>query len=123
MRIGIVFRIDIKTGNTFIKGRKIYKDESKANIDCVMLNKLSEQNGYRLTYIVVCIDSITISDQLREIIRQNNASNYAIAKEARIDKATLSRFMNGSNLTTKNVDKLGIALGIQLTQHSFSPNL
>lgn len=54
----------------------------------------------------------TLSEQIREIIRQSSTSSYAIAREAGIDKSAMSRFMNGGNLTMGKLDQLASVLGV-----------
>lgn len=56
-----------------------------------------------------------LSQQVRELVTEQPTSVYAIAKQAGIDKATMSRFMNGGSLTMGKLDRLASVLGIIVT--------
>jgi len=52
--------------------------------------------------------------QLRVIVKAQIASPYTIARQAGIDKSAMSRFMGGASLSTTNIERLTIALGLQI---------
>lgn len=57
-----------------------------------------------------------LSDQLRAAIEAADMSRYRIALEAKIDHATLSRFMHGKgSLSFDGLDRLGKVLGLRFT--------
>lgn len=57
----------------------------------------------------------TFSDQLRQAIERSGLSRYAIGKAARIDKATLSRFMAGKvGLSLESIDQIVAVLRLKL---------
>jgi len=57
-----------------------------------------------------------LSDQLRKLIEASGESCNQISREAGIDKATLSRFMNGKGgLSTDGLDRIADYLGLNLT--------
>ena len=61
------------------------------------------------------------TDQLRSAIRDSEMSLGAISQSTAIDKAVLSRFMNGkSGLSVTSIDRLCTALGLSLVS---SPKL
>jgi hypothetical protein len=56
-----------------------------------------------------------LTDQLRRAIETAEKSRYRIALEAKIDHATLSRFMHGKGgLSMEGLDRLGEVLGLEL---------
>jgi transcriptional regulator with XRE-family HTH domain len=57
-----------------------------------------------------------ISEQLRRLINESGFSRYEISKQTGVDQATLSRFMKGSDLSTRSIDLLGKYLGLSLVQ-------
>jgi hypothetical protein len=58
---------------------------------------------------------LSLEEQLRKAIEQSGRTCYAIAKESSIDKATLSRFMNGqAGLSRPNISALLDALGLEV---------
>ncbi len=59
------------------------------------------------------------SDQLRSAIRDSGLSVYAIAQSTAIDKAVLSRFINGkSGLSVTSIDQLCTVLGLRLVSET-----
>jgi transcriptional regulator with XRE-family HTH domain len=56
-----------------------------------------------------------LSDQIRDLIREYSTSPNAIAKEAGIDSTSISRFMNGENITVRKLDQLAKVLGVTVT--------
>jgi transcriptional regulator with XRE-family HTH domain len=54
----------------------------------------------------------TLSEQIRNFVKESPMSPYAIAKEAEIEKSTMSRFMNGGALTMQKIDQLAKVLGL-----------
>ena len=57
-----------------------------------------------------------LSDQLRQIIKDCDLSQYALTKQTGIDKSALSRFVRGERgLSIKALDKLGECLGLSFT--------
>ena len=59
---------------------------------------------------------MTISDQLRRAIDRSGLSRYQIALDADVDQASLSRFMNGADITTKTFDAIAAVLGLSLVE-------
>jgi len=67
---------------------------------------------------MVFMDAL-FSDQLRSAIRDSGLSVYAIAQSTAIDKAVLSRFMNGkSGLSVTSIDRLCTVLGLCLVSET-----
>jgi len=56
-----------------------------------------------------------VSETLRAAVNTADQTRYRICKDTGIDKATMSRFMNGGGLSLDGVDKLALALGLELT--------
>lgn len=57
----------------------------------------------------------TISEQLRQAIRESGMSDSAVARAADLDKATMSRFLSGERgLRLESVDVLCVLLGLRL---------
>ena len=58
----------------------------------------------------------TVSEQLREAIRQEERSRYRISLETGIAQGQLSRFMQGKcGLSLRSVDRLCGCLGLTIT--------
>jgi len=55
-----------------------------------------------------------LSEQIRELIRNCSTSPFAIARAAGIDSTSISRFMNGGNITVKKLDQLARILGVEI---------
>jgi len=67
---------------------------------------------------MVFMDAL-FSDQLRSAIRDSGLSVYAIAQSTAIDKAVLSRFINGkSGLSVTSIDQLCTVLGLRLVSET-----
>jgi DNA-binding Xre family transcriptional regulator len=62
----------------------------------------------------------TISDALRQAIRQSDQTLYRIAKDAEVDWGTLQRFLDGTrpNIRIDTVDQLCRHLGLTLASAS-----
>ena len=59
------------------------------------------------------------TDQLRSAIRDSEMSLGSIAQSTAIDKAVLSRFMNGkSGLSVTSIDRLCTVLGLRLVSET-----
>lgn len=57
----------------------------------------------------------TITDQLRESIKQSEMSNWKLAQVAKIDQGVISRFMAGDrDLMLETAAKIANALGMEL---------
>ena len=57
----------------------------------------------------------TITDQLRESIKQSEMSNWKLAQVAKVDKGLISRFMAGErDLMLETAAKIANALGMRL---------
>lgn len=57
----------------------------------------------------------TITDQLRESIKQSEMSNWKLAQVAKVDKGLISRFMAGErDLMLETAAKIADALGMEL---------
>jgi hypothetical protein len=61
-------------------------------------------------------DFVTVSDQLRALIKAKDATLYRIAKDSDVDWGTIQRFLDGSrpNIRMDTVDKLCGSLGLEL---------
>ena len=70
---------------------------------------------FPLTFTPSILVTTMFSDQLRELILQQEATPSHIAKLAYIHKSTMSRFMNGDSISLYAIDKLSCVLGLQLT--------
>jgi predicted transcriptional regulator len=58
----------------------------------------------------------TLSDQLRQAIRDSGVSRYRIAKETGLTQAALSKFVNGlMGLSLESIDSLGKYLDLEIT--------
>jgi transcriptional regulator with XRE-family HTH domain len=56
-----------------------------------------------------------LSEQVRQAIERSGLSHYAIGQATGINKASLSRFMNGKmGLTLENIDRIASLLGLRL---------
>ena len=55
-----------------------------------------------------------VSETLRAAVNAADRTRYRICKDADIDQATMSRFMNGAGLSLDAVDRLAVALGLEL---------
>lgn len=67
----------------------------------------------QLTYMLVIMK--LLSEQIRDLIRVSSTTPHAIAKEAGIDSTSISRFMNGENITVRKLDQLAKVLGVTVT--------
>ena len=70
---------------------------------------------------LVMIESMDnlFTDQLRSAIRESEMSLGSIAQSTAIDKAVLSRFMNGkSGLSVTSIDRLWTVLGLRLVSET-----
>ena len=57
----------------------------------------------------------TITDQLRESIKQSEMSNWKLAQAAKVDHGVISRFMAGErDLMLETAAKIANALGMEL---------
>ena len=57
---------------------------------------------------------IKMSDRIRQLIDDSGMSRYRIAKESGLDQAALSRFMQGTGITTESLDKLADSLDLEI---------
>lgn len=57
-----------------------------------------------------------LEQQLRELVKLQIASPTAVGKAAGIDTSTMSRFMNGGQITLRKASALAEVLGVSLTQ-------
>jgi transcriptional regulator with XRE-family HTH domain len=57
---------------------------------------------------------MSISSQLRRAIQRSGESRYAIAQETGVNQSTLSRFVQGSGLSSENLDRVAEYLGLEL---------
>ncbi len=55
-----------------------------------------------------------VSDTLRTAVDASDRTRYRIALDAKVDHASLSRFMHGGGLSADSIDKLAEALGLEL---------
>lgn len=55
-----------------------------------------------------------VSEVLRDAVRDSAKSRYRIAHETGISESTLSRFLNGADLQTVNVDLLAEYFDLEL---------
>lgn len=57
----------------------------------------------------------TVSEAIREAIRAQELTAYAVAKRAGVSVDAVQRFLNGERgLTLATVDKVAVALGLEL---------
>ena len=57
----------------------------------------------------------TLSDQLRDIIRNGPLTRYRIAKDSGVDASQILRFMRGDGrLTNDSLDKIGEVLKLRI---------
>ncbi|GAF94275.1 unnamed protein product [marine sediment metagenome] len=60
----------------------------------------------------------TVSDQIRQAIRDSGLTNYRVAKLTGVEQSTLSRFMNGGyGVTSETLDILGDFLDLEVIRH------
>jgi transcriptional regulator with XRE-family HTH domain len=59
---------------------------------------------------------VTISDQLREILRSRGLSAYQLGELAGVNRSVITRFTAGEDLKLSTVDRLAGALGLRLTE-------
>lgn len=58
----------------------------------------------------------TLTDQIREAVKACDLTHYEICRQTRIDKASMSRFVNGQGgLSLANLNKLAALLGLRIT--------
>ena len=58
----------------------------------------------------------TLSARLRREIENCGRSRYVLSRESGVSQAALCKFMHGQSLRIESVDKLLIALGLQVTK-------
>jgi transcriptional regulator with XRE-family HTH domain len=56
------------------------------------------------------------AEQLREAIRKSGLTLYRVAKDSRVNHASVHRFMHGRQVSLKSFDKLCDYLGLSLTK-------
>jgi hypothetical protein len=57
----------------------------------------------------------TLSDQLRQAIRDSELTRYSISESTGIDQATLCRFLQGTRgMSLDSVDRLAECLGLEI---------
>ena len=56
-----------------------------------------------------------MQSQLRELILKQDATPYAIAHASGVDMSAMSRFINGGDLSNRQIDKLTQSLGLVFT--------
>jgi hypothetical protein len=60
--------------------------------------------------------SNSLTDQIREAVRRSELSDYEICRRTGINKASMSRFVNGhGGLSLANLDKLAELLDLRIT--------
>ncbi|GAB6167488.1 hypothetical protein JCM19992_34880 [Thermostilla marina] len=58
---------------------------------------------------------LPLSDQIRQAVKQSGLSQYALCKLTGIDKAAMSRFVNGDRgLSLATLDRLADVLGLEV---------
>lgn len=58
----------------------------------------------------------TVSDRLREAIRESNKTMYEVAKEAGVDYSIVRRFLNDErDMKLATADRLAAYFGLELT--------
>jgi hypothetical protein len=60
------------------------------------------------------IPGVTWADTLRQAVRGNGESVKAIATRAGVPQPRLAVFMNGGDMTLRNAEKVGRAVGLEL---------
>jgi transcriptional regulator with XRE-family HTH domain len=60
-----------------------------------------------------------LTDQIRDAVRQSKLSRYRMCQETGIDKASMSKFLNGERgLSLAALDKLGALLKLKIISES-----
>ncbi len=60
--------------------------------------------------------SSALTDQIREAVKQSDLTHYEICRRTGINKASMSRFVNGhGGLSLANLDKLAELLRLRIT--------
>ena len=55
------------------------------------------------------------SDQIRTAIRRSGLSRYRLAIESGVDEASLTRFLQGTGVTTTTIDALSKVLHLEVS--------
>jgi len=62
------------------------------------------------------IMSKTLTDEIRDAVRQSELTCYRICQKTGIDKASMSKFLSGERgLSLAHLDKLAALLGLRIT--------
>jgi transcriptional regulator with XRE-family HTH domain len=65
--------------------------------------------------IMVAMDSVRFSDQIREAVNASGMSRYAICKAIGLNQGAMSRFMSGkSGMSMAALDRLAELLGLRV---------
>ena len=60
--------------------------------------------------------SKTLTDQIREAVKQSDLTRYEICRQTGIDKSSMSKFVSGERgLSLTHLDKLAELLGLRIT--------
>ena len=57
----------------------------------------------------------TLTEQVRQAIRDSGMTPYLISKHAGISESVLSRFLNGGGMTLKTLEAVGAVLALEIT--------
>lgn len=68
---------------------------------------------YRCPLDILC--RMTISEQLRKIMKDSGKSALAMSKEFDIPQTVLSRFLRGEGISISTADSLAECFGLELT--------
>jgi len=64
----------------------------------------------------------TFTERLRRFIAESELTRYELAKQSGVSQSALSRFVSGERgLTTETLDKLTVALGLELVKGRRKP--
>lgn len=59
---------------------------------------------------------MTISDQLRHLIRLRNLSGYEVSVLTGVNRSVVNRFLAGDGLTVASLDRIADSLGLHLAE-------
>jgi plasmid maintenance system antidote protein VapI len=57
---------------------------------------------------------VSISSQLRDAIKDSGQSANALARATGVPQPTITRFLNGAQMRTENIDRLAEYFGLKL---------
>lgn len=57
-----------------------------------------------------------LSDQIRAAIRKSDLSQNELARQADVDKAVVSRFVNGGSMSLESIERLAAVLNLHIVE-------